>query len=65
MRDTFINPFSDNPLLSISNGMVASSDVEADLMNAKEKGRVAMEKFFQERLSDTAKYSLYDKMTKT
>ena len=64
LQDTFINPFSDNPVLCISNGMVALEDVSHDLMNAQQKGQSAMETFTKERLSCTATSSLFDPMKK-
>ena len=44
LTETFINP-----ILCLSNGMVASDEVSNDLLKAKEKGRVAMKKFIDER----------------
>ena len=64
LTETFINPLSDNPILCLSNRMVASDEVSNDLLKAKEKGRVAMKKFIDERLSATAVDSLYDPIKK-
>ena len=64
LQDTFINPFSDNPVLCISNGMVASDEISKDLLNAKDKGRISMETFTNERLSSTATSCLFDPIKK-
>ena len=50
-ENIFINPFSQNQLLCISNGLVATQDVKKDLLGANERGKAAMEKFVQSRLS--------------
>ena len=44
-ENVFINPFSQNKLLCISNGLVATEDVKKDLLQAKERGKAAMEVF--------------------
>ena len=62
MTNTFINPFSDSPLLCISNGMLASDEVKNDLLNTKEMGQEAMIKFKEDRLSANATKSLLDPM---
>ena len=59
MTDTFINPFSDSPLLCISNDMMATDEVSNDLMNAKQKGQDAMTSFTENRSSSTATKSLF------
>ena len=45
LKDTFVHPFSDNKLLCISNGLVATEDVTENLMNAKIYGEKAVRKF--------------------
>ena len=64
LTNTLLNPFSDNPLLCISNGMLASDEVKNDLLNPKEMGQEALIKFKEDRLSASATKSLFDPMKK-
>ena len=46
--DTFIDPFSEHPLLSISSGFVIDNSHSVEILSAKETGLVAMNKFIEE-----------------
>ena len=46
----FIDPFSDQPLLSISTGVLANEAVCKDMKSAKEQGKKSMDLFIAERL---------------
>ena len=50
LTTTFINPFSPEPLVSISSRTVAPDNINQDLMVAEEKGKEVMNKFIEERL---------------
>lgn len=50
MSNTFIDPISEQPLLSISTGILASEKVTRDLLSAKSLGEAAMEKSISDRL---------------
>ena len=60
----FIHPFSENPLMSISTGILATEDVSHDLLNAKSLGKDAMNKFISERLRQDSTVSVFDPMKK-
>ena len=53
VNNVFINPFSDNDLLCISNSLVATDEVKYDLLTAREKGIKAMAIFHESRLAST------------
>jgi len=56
----FIDPFSDQPLLSISTGVLASEAVCKDMKSAKEQGKKSMDLFKDERLSRDPTKSFFD-----
>ena len=47
LTESFIDPFSKNELLCLSNGMLATEKVHNDLLTAKEKGEESMETFIK------------------
>ena len=49
---TFINPLSPQPLLFISNGVLATDKVSSDMLPAKVFGKAAMDEFIRDRLSE-------------
>ena len=49
---TFIDPLSPQPLLSISNGVLATDKVSNDMLSAKVIGKAAMDEFIRNHLSD-------------
>ena len=50
LTDVFVNPFSEQPLMSISTGVIPTEKVTNDLMNAQEIGKQAMDKFIFTKL---------------
>ena len=48
--ESFIDPLSQNDLLCISNGVLATGEVRDDLLGAREKGKAAMGTFIETRL---------------
>ena len=60
INESFIDPFNDLGLLSISSGVIAMSKVETDCLSANQYGKKAMEKF----ISCDATHSLFDPMKK-
>ena len=54
LTTVFINPFSAQPLLSISTGILATDAICNDLKSAQEHGKEAMSVFIDERLGDEA-----------
>ena len=64
LTEGFIDPFSKNELLCLSNGMLATEKVRNDLLTAKEKGEESMETFIKNRLLEDAKMSMFDPIKK-
>ena len=62
--DTFIDLFSEQPLLSISTGFVIDNSYSVEILSAKETGLVAMNKFIEEWLSSDCKKSIFDTIKK-
>ena len=46
--ETFINPFSDSPMMSISTGIQTPENVTKDLLSAQNLGKTAMVQFIKE-----------------
>ena len=65
LTDTFVHPFSESTLVSVSTGIVATEDVAKDLMSAQSKGTAAMETFILERLGENPKLSIFDTIKKS
>ena len=53
-QNLFINPFTPNDLLCISNGSLATEAVKSDLLGALQKGKDAMQTFIDDRLDENA-----------
>ena len=49
IEECFIDPFSENPLLSISNGILATEKLVSDSSNDFKLGTVGMDTFIGER----------------
>ena len=49
---TLIDPLSPQPLLSISNGLLATDKVSCDMLSAKAFGKAAKDEFIRDRLSE-------------
>ena len=64
LTTVFINPFSAQPLLSISTGILATDSVCNDLKSAQERGKEAMSVFIDERLCAEAIKSFFDPIKK-
>ena len=64
INNIFINPFSDNDLLCISNGLVATDEVKYDLLTAREKGIKAMVTFHESRLASTPEQDFFTPVKK-
>ena len=61
---TFIDPLSPQPLLSISNGVLATDKVSKDTLSAKAIGKTAMDEFIRDRLSKKQITCLFDPIKK-
>ena len=61
---TFIDPLSPQPLLSISNGVLATDKVSNDMLSAKVIGKAAMDEFIRNRLSDKKINCFFDPIKK-
>ena len=65
LSDTFIDPLSQQPLLSISTGVIIASDkVILDTQQAQRLGKSAMEEFITERLTDPSSKCFFDPIKK-
>ena len=54
LNEMFITPFSEQPLVSISTGVVVCEDACESMLKAQELGQAAMNYFIANRLSDGA-----------
>ena len=63
LTDVFIPPYQ-NPLLSISTGIAVPADCARRIFKAYDDGKIAMDTFMEERLSDNAKKSFFDPIKK-
>ena len=52
---TFTNPFDGHDLIGLSSGKLATTEIQHDLLTAKERGEIAMEEFKAGRLSSEGK----------
>ena len=62
--ETFINPFSDSPIMSISTGIQTAENVTKDLLSAQQLGKTAMVQFIKERLAVGSSKSMFDPIKK-
>ena len=60
MTHRFIDPISEQPLLSISTGILANDQVTKDMLSAKSLGEAAMKDFTSNRLEKDREKSFYD-----
>ena len=60
----FINPLSPQPLLSISNGVLATDKVSSDMLLAKAFVKAAMDEFIRDRLSEKKIHCFFDPIKK-
>ena len=65
MSETFISPFSELPLVSISTGIQANEKIVHDSLNALEIGKDQMNKFVDERISINSTMSFFDPIKKS
>ena len=56
----FIPPFSEQPLVSISTGIVVTENEANKIMQAYVTGKTAMQSFIDNRLSSNTKASFFD-----
>ena len=61
---TFIDPLSPQPLLSISNGVLATDKVSKDTLSAKAIGKTAMDEFIRDRFSEQKITCFFDPIKK-
>ena len=61
---SFIDPLSQNNLVCISNGALATGKVRDDLLGAREKGEAAMETFIETSLLKGTTMSMFDPIKK-
>ena len=55
IEECFIDPFSENPLLSMSNGILATEKLVSDSSNDFKLGTVGMDTFIGERCIEISK----------
>ena len=60
LRDSFVDPFSAQPLLSISTGIVVDQKASSDLLNAFQIGIRSMNTFMTSRFSEASNLSIFD-----
>ena len=63
--ETFINAFSDIPMMSISTGIQTAENVTKDLLSAQELGKTVMVQFIKERLAVGSSKSIFDPIKKS
>ena len=63
--ETFINPFSDSPTMSISTGIQTAENVTKDLLSAQQLKKTAMVQFIKERLVVGYSNSIFDPTKKS
>ena len=63
--ETFINPFSDSPMMSISTGIQIAENVTKDLLSAQQLGKTDMVQFIMERLAVGSSNSIFDSTKKS
>ena len=59
LSNIFIEPLSENPLLCISSGLLATDEVASDIRHALSTGYDAMQTFIDERLLENAISDIY------
>ena len=64
IAETFIDPLSQQPLISISTGVIATEKVAIDTKKAREKGEKAMESFIATRLTEPRTACFFDPIKK-
>ena len=64
LLESFIDQLSQNDLVCISNGVLATGKVRDDLIGAREKGEAAMETFIETRLLKGTTMSMFDPIKK-
>ena len=63
--ETFINPFSDSPMMSISAGIQTAANIPKDLLSAQQLGKTAMVRFIKERLAVGSSKFIFDLIKKS
>ena len=48
LKEVFIHPFEERDLISLSSGIVATTDIKDDLINTYSLGKKAMDNFINE-----------------
>ena len=64
LLESFIDPLSQNELVCIFNGVLATEKVRDDLLCARKKGEIAMETFIEKRLVKGTTMSMFDPIKK-
>ena len=64
LQDTFVDPFGEQPLLSISRGILVNETAAQDMLSAKEFGSNAMALFIESRFAEDHQSSLFDPIKK-
>jgi hypothetical protein len=64
VQETFIHPFSNEELLSISTGITVEQSDASNILEAEEKGKSAMSKFYKERMLPGRTNSFFDNLPK-
>ena len=60
LSEVFTPPFSEQPLVSISTGIVVTENEADKIMQAYVTGKTAMQSFIDNRLSSNTKASFFD-----
>lgn len=64
LQETFVDPFGEQPFLSISRGIVLEELAAQDMLSAKELGSQAMVRFINDRFSVDHPSSIFDPIKK-
>ena len=64
LKEVFIHPFEERGLVSLSSGIVTTTDIKDDLMNAYSLGKKVMDNFIIERLSENGSVDFFEPVKK-
>ena len=64
LKESFVDPFSKQPLLSISTGIAIEQKVSEDILGAFKIGTKSMNTFITDRLSEKSEGTLFDPIKK-
>ena len=64
LKNVFVHSFEERGLISLSSGIVATTDIKDDLMNAYLLGQKTMDNFINERLSENGSVDFFELVKK-